>query len=505
MSYIAPNQPGSSVKLQAVYGNFIGGVFLPPVEERYFAALSPVDGRPYAQVPRSTSKDIDLALDAAHQAFPAWSRSSVSDRSLILLKIADRIEQHIEQLAIVETWGNGKPIRESLGADLPLVVDHFRYFAGVIRADEGGIAQLDKDTLSYHLREPLGVIGQIIPWNFPLLMAAWKLAPALAAGNCVVLKPAEQTPVSILVLAELIGDLLPRGVLNIVNGYGPEAGQALARSPRIAKVAFTGEASTGRLILQYAADNLIPATMELGGKSPNIFCEDLFDHDDAFIDRAVEGFTMFAFNQGEVCTSPSRALIHERIYDRFMQRALKRVASIKVGHPLDQATMMGAQASPEQLDKIMSYVALGKGEGARLLHGGQRVTVPGAEAGFYMQPTVFLGDNKMRLFQEEIFGPVVAVTTFKTQREAVQLANDSRYGLGAGLWTRNLHSATEMSRDLQAGRVWVNCYHLYPAHAAFGGYKQSGFGRENHKMMLDHYTQTKNLIVSSAVEPTGLF
>ena len=505
MDYIAPNQPGSSVKLQAVYGNFIGGAFLPPLEEHYFAALSPVDGRPYAQVPRSTGKDIDLALDAAHQAFPAWSRSSVSDRSLILLKIADRIEQHIEQLAIVETWGNGKPIRESLGADLPLVVDHFRYFAGVIRADEGGISQLDKDTLSYHLREPLGVIGQIIPWNFPLLMAAWKLAPALAAGNCVVLKPAEQTPVSILVLAELIGDLLPKGVLNIVNGYGPEAGQALARSPRIAKVAFTGEAATGRLILQYAADNLIPATMELGGKSPNIFCEDLFDHDDGFIDRAVEGFTMFAFNQGEVCTSPSRALIHARIYDRFMERALKRVAAIKVGYPLDRATMMGAQASPEQLDKIMSYVALGSSEGARLLHGGQRVTVPGVEAGLYMQPTVFLGDNKMRLFQEEIFGPVVAVTTFKTQQEAVQLANDSRYGLGAGLWTRNLHAATKMSRDLQAGRVWVNCYHLYPAHAAFGGYKQSGFGRENHKMMLDHYTQTKNLIVSSAVEPTGLF
>jgi len=505
MLYTAPNQPGSSLQLRPVYGNFIDGAFLPPVDERYFEAVSPVDGRPYARIPRSTLRDVNLALDAAHRAFPTWSRSSASERSLILLKIADRIEQNLERLALVETWGNGKPIRESLGADLPLVVDHFRYFAGVIRADEGGIAQLDNDTLSYHLREPLGVVGQIIPWNFPLLMAAWKLAPALAAGNCVVLKPAEQTPVSILVLAELIADLLPKGVFNIVNGFGPEAGQALATSPRIAKVAFTGEAATGRLILKYAAENLIPTTLELGGKSPNIFCSDIFDQDDAFIDRAIEGFTMFAFNQGEVCTSPSRALIQEAIYDRFMERALKRVSTIKVGNPLDTTTMMGAQASPEQMDKIMSYVAIGKNEGARLLHGGELAKVAGLEAGFYLQPTVFLGTNNMRLFQEEIFGPVVAVTTFKDREEAVKIANHSLYGLGAGLWTRSLHAATAMSRDLQAGRVWVNCYHLYPAHAAFGGYKQSGFGRENHKMMLDHYTQTKNLIISSAMAPTGLF
>ena len=488
------------------YENFIGGQWTPPVDGQYFQNISPINNRPLCEVPRSNEKDIELALDAAHKAKDAWGKTSLTERSLILNKIADRIEANLDTLATMETMDNGKPIRESKAADLPLAVDHFRYFAGCIRADEGSISQIDHETYAYHFNEPLGVVGQIIPWNFPILMATWKVAPALATGNCVVLKPAEQTPASILVVMELIADLLPAGVLNIVNGFGPEAGQPLASSPRVAKIAFTGETTTGQLIMKCASQNLTPVTLELGGKSPNIFFEDILDEDDAFFDKALEGFTMFALNQGEVCTSPSRALIQESIFDRFMDRALKRVAAIKQGDPMDASTMLGAQVSKEQMEKILSYIEIGKKEGAECLAGGERNELSGdLKDGFYVKPTVFKGNNKMRVFQEEIFGPVVSVTTFKTDEEALEIANDSKYGLGAGLWTRNTNHAFNMSRGIQAGRVWTNCYHAYPAHAAFGGYKQSGIGRETHKMMLAHYQQTKNVLVSYSPNALGFF
>ena len=505
MAYQAPGQPGSIVSFSSKYDNFIGGTWVPPVDGEYFENITPVTGKPFVHVARSGAADIELALDAAHAAAPKWGRSSPTQRSNVLLKIADRIEEHLEELAVAETWDNGKPIRETLAADIPLAVDHFRYFAGAVRAQEGSIGEVDHDTVAYHFHEPLGVVGQIIPWNFPLLMAAWKLAPALAAGNAVVLKPATETPASILKLMELIGDLLPDGVLNVVNGYGPEAGKALATNPRIAKVAFTGSTATGRLIMQYATENIIPVTLELGGKSPNIFLPDVMAADDEYLDKAVEGFVMFAFNQGEVCTSPSRALIHESIYDEFMGRALKRVDAIVAGDPLDQATMIGAQASATQLEKILSYIDIGNGEGARLLAGGRRRTLPGLDEGYYVEPTVFEGDNTMRVFQEEIFGPVVSVTSFRDADHALEIANDTVYGLGAGVWTRDANTAYRLSRGIQAGRVWVNNYHAYPAHAAFGGYKQSGIGRETHKMMLDHYQQTKNVLVSYSSSPLGFF
>ena len=478
-----------------------------PVDGQYFENISPINGQKFTAVPRSNSKDIDAALDAAHKAKAAWGRTSTTERANILNRIADRMEANLLQIAVAETIDNGKPLRETMAADIPLAIDHFRYFAGAVRAQEGGISEIDADTIAYHFHEPLGVVGQIIPWNFPILMAAWKLAPALAAGNCVVLKPAEQTPASILMLMEIIGDLLPPGVVNVVNGFGLEAGKPLASSNRIAKIAFTGETTTGRLIMQYASQNIIPVTLELGGKSPNIFFEDVMSADDSFFDKALEGFAMFALNQGEVCTCPSRALIQESIYERFMERALKRVAAIKQGHPLDKNTMIGAQASQEQLEKILSYLDLGKQEGAQCLIGGARNTALGGDlaGGYYVQPTVFKGHNKMRIFQEEIFGPVVSVTTFKTEEEALEIANDTLYGLGAGVWTRDGARAFRMGKGIQAGRVWINCYHLYPAHAAFGGYKQSGIGRENHKMMLDHYQQTKNLLVSYTQQPLGFF
>ncbi|MFP5476943.1 MAG: aldehyde dehydrogenase [Gammaproteobacteria bacterium] len=488
------------------YGNYIGGRWAAPVDGQYFENVSPIDGQVFCAIPRSNDKDIEAALDAAHAAKKAWGRTSATDRANVLLRIADRMEANLLTLAVAETIDNGKPLRETLAADLPLAVDHFRYFASCVRAQEGSIAEVDHDTMAYHFHEPLGVVGQIIPWNFPLLMAAWKLAPALAAGNCIVLKPAEQTPTSILVLMELIGDLLPPGVLNVVNGFGTEAGKALATSRRIAKIAFTGSTPVGKLIMQYASQNLIPVTLELGGKSPNIFFEDVMSADDGYFDKALEGFAMFALNQGEVCTCPSRALIQESIYDAFMERALKRVKAIKQGNPLDKATMIGAQASQEQLDKILSYIEIGLQEGAQCLTGGTRKALDGGLAGgYYVEPTVFKGHNKMRIFQEEIFGPVLSVTTFKTEDEALEIANDTLFGLGAGVWTRDGTRAFRMGRGIEAGRVWTNCYHAYPAHAAFGGYKQSGIGRETHKMMLDHYQQTKNLLVSYSQQPLGFF
>ncbi|MCS6986249.1 MAG: aldehyde dehydrogenase [Sphingomonadaceae bacterium] len=494
------------VAIRPRYDNFIGGRWVPPVQGRYFDNISPINGEVVCQVARSTAEDIELALDAAHRAKDAWGRTSLAERSRILMRIADRIEEKLPLLAMVETIDNGKPIRETTNADLPLVVDHFRYFGGVIRAQQGTICEIDENTVAYHFLEPLGVVGQIIPWNFPLLMAAWKLAPALAAGDCVVLKPAEQTPMGIMVLMDIIGDLLPDGVVNVVNGFGLEAGKPLATSRRIAKIAFTGETSTGRLIMQYAAENLLPVTLELGGKSPNIFFSDVMDADDELLDKALEGFTMFALNQGEVCTCPSRALVHESIYDRFMERALERVRKIKRGNPLDPETMIGAQASAEQLEKILSYIELGKDEGAQLLLGGCRAR-PGGELdnGFYVEPTVLKGHNRMRIFQEEIFGPVLAVTTFRDDEDAVRIANDTSYGLGAGVWTRDINRAYRAGRAIQAGRVWTNCYHLYPAYAAFGGYKQSGVGRETHLMMLGHYQQTKNLLVSYSPRALGFF
>jgi len=487
------------------YENFIGGQWTPPVGGEYFSNPSPVDGADFCEIPRSKAADIDLALDAAHKAAPTWTKTSVAERSGILLKIADRMEQNLEMLAAVETWDNGKGIRETLAADLPLAIDHFRYYAGVIRAEAGEVADLDASTVSMEVHEPLGVVGQIIPWNFPILMATWKVAPALAAGNCIVLKPAEQTPASILVLMELIGDLLPPGVLNVVNGFGIEAGKPLASSPRVAKVAFTGETTTGRLIMQYASENIIPVTLELGGKSPNIFFPSVMAQDDEFLDKAIEGFVMFALNQGEVCTCPSRALIHESIYDDFMARVLKRVAAVKQGDPLDPSTMIGAQASSDQYEKILSYLKIGKEEGAEVLIGGEAGSVDKYPNGYYIQPTVFKGHNKMRVFQEEIFGPVVSVTTFKDDDEAMAIANDTIYGLGSGIWTRDIHQSKTFINGIQAGRVWVNCYHLYPAHASFGGYKKSGIGRETHKMMLEHYRHTKNVLMSFDKNPMGFF
>jgi aldehyde dehydrogenase len=506
MIYANPGSAGSLLTFKAKYANFIGGKWVEPVKGEYFINTSPVNGSTICEIPRSTAEDIELALDAAHAARDSWGRTSVTERSNMLLKIADRIEANIELLAIAETWDNGKPVRETLNADLPLFVDHFRYFAGSIRAQEGTMSDIDEHTVAYHFHEPLGVVGQIIPWNFPLLMAAWKLAPALAAGNCIILKPAEQTPVSILVMLELIQDILPAGVLNVVNGFGKEAGEALATSKRIAKIAFTGSTPVGEHILKCAAENLIPSSVELGGKSPNIFFEDIMDQEDAFIDKCAEGFVLGFFNQGEVCTCPSRALIQESIYDAFMERVIAKTKAIVRGNPLDTDTMVGAQASSQQYEKVLSYIDIGRKEGANVVIGGEKERISNElDSGYYIQPTILLGKNSMRVFQEEIFGPVIGVTTFKTEEEALQIANDTQFGLGAGLWTRDMNRSYRMGRRIQAGRVWTNCYHLYPAHAAFGGYKKSGIGRENHKMMLDHYQQTKNLLVSYDINPLGFF
>ncbi|MGM8871428.1 acetaldehyde dehydrogenase ExaC [Psychrobacter sp. 2Y5] len=508
MLYDTPNTENSPVQFRDKYDNFINGEWTAPTDGEYFDNPSPIDGKIICQVARSKEADIEKALDAAHAAKDAWGKTSVTERANLLLKIADLMEANLEAIAIAECYENGKAVRETLAADIPLAIDHFRYFASAIRAQEGGISQIDEDTVAYHFHEPLGVVGQIIPWNFPILMAVWKLAPALAAGNCIVLKPAEQTPASILFMLETIGiaDILPKGVLNVVNGFGVEAGKPLASNPRINKVAFTGETTTGRLIMQYASENIIPVTLELGGKSPNIFFADVMDEDDDFLDKAVEGLVMFALNQGEVCTCPSRALVHESIYDEFIKRCIERVKAIKMGNPLDTDTMIGAQASSDQLEKILSYLDIGKKEGAKVLVGGERAKHDGDLGdGYYVQPTIFEGTNDMRVFQEEIFGPVLAVTTFKDDEEAMSIANDTLYGLGAGVWTRSVHKAYRFGRGIQAGRVWTNCYHVYPAHSAFGGYKQSGIGRENHLMMLDHYQQTKNMLVSYSPKAMGFF
>ena len=510
MSTLTAEAPSSTLvarpSFKDHYNNFIGGNFVAPVGGAYFDVLSPVDGKVFTRVARSQAEDVELAIDAARKAFLTWGKTSATYRSNILLKIADRVEENLEYLAAVETIDNGKAIRETINADLALVVDHFRYFAGVIRAEEGSVSELDETTVSMNIKEPLGVVGQIIPWNFPLLMATWKMAPALAAGCCTVIKPAEQTPASIMVMMELIGDLIPPGVVNVVNGFGPEAGKPLAQSPRIDKVAFTGETSTGKLIMQYASENLNPVTMELGGKSPNIFFKSVMDADDEFLDKCVEGAVMFALNQGEVCTCPSRILVHEDIYEPFIERVIERTKAIKTGNPLDKTVMMGAQASQEQFEKILNYVDIGKTEGAELLCGGEANRLnSGLEGGYYIKPTLLKGHNRMRVFQEEIFGPVSSVTTFKTAEEAVEIANDTLYGLGAGVWTRDAHELYTVPRAIQAGRVWVNCYHAYPAHAPFGGYKQSGFGRETHLMMLNHYRQNKNMLISYDKNKLGFF
>ncbi len=504
--FAQPGTDGSVVSYKPRYDHWIGGEYVAPSSGQYFENVSPVNGKVFTEIARGNADDIEKALDAAHAAAPAWGKTSVAERANILNKIADRIEENLEMLAVGETWDNGKPVRETLAADLPLAVDHFRYFAGAIRAQEGHLSQIDDDTVAYHFHEPLGVVGQIIPWNFPLLMAVWKLAPALAAGNAVVLKPAEQTPASIMLLMELIADLLPAGVINVVNGFGAEAGAPLASSSRIRKIAFTGETTTGRLIMQMASQNLIPVTLELGGKSPNIFFEDVARTDDAFYDKALEGFTMFALNQGEVCTCPSRALIQNSILEQFLPAATDRTKLVKQGNPLDTETMIGAQASNDQLEKILSYIDIGVQEGARVITGGERVDLGGdLSGGYYVAPTIFQGHNKMRIFQEEIFGPVVSVTGFEDYDDAMSIANDTLYGLGAGVWSRDTNTAYRAGRDIQAGRVWTNCYHAYPAHAAFGGYKSSGIGRENHSMMLDHYQQTKNLLVSYSQNAQGFF
>ena len=505
MLYAAPGSRDSKVSFKSRYDNFIGGEWVAPTRGQYLEDVTPVVGKAYTQAARSTAEDIEKALDAAHRAAPAWGKTSPAERAALLLKIADRMEQNAEVLALAETWGNGKPIRESLHVDIPLCVDHWRYFAAAIRAQESSLSQIDANTVAYHFYEPLGVVGQIIPWNYPLLMATWKLAPALAAGNCSVIKPAEQTPTSLMLFMEMIQDLLPPGVVNVVNGYGLEAGKPLARSPRVAKLAFTGETSTGRLIMQYASENLVPVTLELGGKSPNIFFPDIVEDEELF-DKALEGFGLFAFNKGEICTCPSRVLVHEKIFDRFMARALERTKKMIVGNPLDLRTMVGAQASREQYEKILSYLDIGRQEGAEVLAGGNPKQMEGELAGgYYIEPTVFLGHNKMRVFQEEIFGPVVSVTRFKDEEEAIRLANDTPYGLAGAVWSRDVNCAYRVARGIQAGRVFTNCYHVYPAHAAFGGYKQSGFGRESHKMMLQYYQHTKNVMSSYSTKALGFF
>jgi aldehyde dehydrogenase len=504
--YAAPGEPGAKMAYQARYDHWIGGEYVAPTRGGYFENPAPATGQTFCEVARGTAEDVELALDAAHAAAPAWGRTSAADRAAVLNGIADRMEAGLEALAVAESWENGKPIRETLAADIPLAIDHFRYFAGAIRAQEGSLSEIDEDTVAYHFHEPLGVIAQIIPWNFPILMATWKLAPALAAGNTVVLKPAEQTPASIHYWLSLVADLLPPGVVNIVNGFGVEAGKPLASSARVAKVAFTGETTTGRLIMQYASENIKPVTLELGGKSPNIFFDDVSSARDDFLDKALEGFTMFALNQGEVCTCPSRALIQEGHYSDFLGAAVERTRQIVQGHPLDTTTMIGAQASNDQLEKILSYLDIGQQEGAKILTGGERAHLPGELAGgYYVEPTIFEGNNAMRIFQEEIFGPVVSVASFATYDDAIRIANDTLYGLGAGVWTRDSTTAYRAGRAIQAGRVWTNCYHAYPAHAAFGGYKGSGIGRETHKMMLDHYQQTKNLLVSYSPKKLGFF
>jgi len=506
MIYANPGSPESVVSFKSQYENYIDGTWKPPIKGQYFDNISPVNGQAFCKIPRSSAEDIELALDAAHAASASWGATSVTERSNVLLRIADCIEENLDKLAVAETWDNGKAVRETLAADIPLCVDHFRYFAGCIRADEGTMAELDSNTVSYHLHEPLGVVGQIIPWNFPLLMAAWKLAPALVTGNCVVLKPAEQTPASILVLMEIIGDLLPPGVINIVNGYGEEAGNALATSERIAKIAFTGSTPIGSHILSCAAKNIIPSTVELGGKSPNIYFEDVLDQEDEYISKCVEGLVLAFFNQGEVCTCPSRALIHESIYEPFMEKVISRTQQITRGNPLDTEVQVGAQASEEQFQRIMNYIDIGKKEGAEFLIGGQVASVGnGLENGFYIEPTLMKGQNTMQVFQEEIFGPVVGVTTFSNEAEALAIANDTQFGLGAGVWTRDMNRSFRMARSIQAGRIWTNCYHAYPAHAAFGGYKKSGVGRETHKMAIRHYQQTKNILVSYDINPLGFF
>jgi len=492
-------------KFKAQYENFIGGKWIAPIDGDYFDAISPIDNKPMARVAQSNKKDIKVATDAAWKGFETWGKTSVTERCAVLNRIADAMEANLEMLAIAETWDNGKAVRETINADLPLAIDHFRYFASVIRSESGTVSDLDSSLISQEVHEPLGVVGQIIPWNFPILMAAWKLAPAIAAGNCVVLKPAEQTPVSIMLMMEVIQDIVPAGVINIVNGFGPECGKPLALSPDIKKIGFTGETTTGKLIMQYASENLIPVTLELGGKSPNVFMESIMDADDAFFDKAIEGLVLFAFNQGEVCTCPSRALIQESIYEPFMKRVLERVAAIQMGDPLDPNTMMGAQASNDQYEKILNYISIGKEEGAEVLAGGTKFENAAYPDGFFIQPTIFKGHNKMRIFQEEIFGPVLSVTTFKDIDEALEIANDTLYGLGAGVWTRNVHEMQKLTRGIEAGRVWANCYHHYPAHASFGGYKQSGFGRENHLMMLNNYRHTKNILTSYDENKLGFF
>ncbi|MBC3194820.1 aldehyde dehydrogenase family protein [Pseudonocardia sp. C8] len=504
--YAAPGQPDSVVSFKPRYDHFIGGEYVAPATGQYFENPTPITGQTFTEIARGTADDVEKALDAAHAAAPAWGRTSTTERANILNKMADRIEANLEAVAVAESWENGKACRETLAADIPLAIDHLRYFAGAIRAQEGGLSQIDDDTVAYHFHEPLGVVGQIIPWNFPILMAIWKLAPALAAGNAVVLKPAEQTPASIHVLLDLVADLLPPGVVNVVNGFGVEAGKPLASNKRISKIAFTGETTTGRLIMQYASENLIPVTLELGGKSPNIFFDDVAAQQDAFYDKALEGFAMFALNQGEVCTCPSRALIQGGIYQDFLEQAVKRVEQVKQGNPLDTDTMIGAQASNDQFEKILSYIDIGRQEGAKVLTGGEKADLGGElSGGYYIKPTVFEGTNSMRIFQEEIFGPVVSVARFSDYDDAMKIANDTLYGLGAGVWSRDANTAYRAGREIQAGRVWVNNYHAYPAHAAFGGYKQSGIGRENHKMMLDHYQQTKNVLQSYSPNALGFF
>ena len=483
------------------YKLLIDGKWVDAKDGATFETYCPADGTLLATCAQASQEDVDMAVRAAWKAFETWKDVSPQERSSILLKIADLIDENAEKLALIETLDNGKPIRETRTIDVPLSSDHFRYFAGAIRADEGRAVMIDKNTLSIILSEPIGVVGQIIPWNFPLLMAAWKLAPALAAGCTVVIKPSSLTPLSILELGKLINEVLPPGVVNIVTGSGGTTGQYMLEHPGFRKLAFTGSTEVGYTVAEAAAKKLIPATLELGGKSANIIFPD------CPWDKALEGVQIgILFNQGQVCCAGSRVFVHEDIYDEFLADCVDAFSKVKVGLPWEEDTMMGSQINELQLQKILSYVKIGQQEGARLVYGGKRLTENGLDKGAFMQPTILADvDNKMRVAQEEIFGPVACFLKFKDEEEAIRLANESEYGLGGAVWTKDINRALRVAKGIETGRMWVNDYNNLPAHVPFGGYKKSGIGRETHLMILDHYTQKKSIMISMTEEKAGLY
>lgn len=491
----------SEVKLQHKYQLFIGGKWKDASDGGTFKTISPADGKVLAECAQATREDVDEAVKAAWKAFAAWKNTSVNERAAVLNRIADMIDANTENLAMVESLDNGKPIRETMAVDIPMAAQHFRYFAGCIMADEGSANILGTDTLSLILREPIGVVGQIVPWNFPFLMAAWKLAPVLASGCCTVFKPSSVTPLSVLELARLIQDVVPAGVFNVITGSGSRSGQYMLEHDGFRKLAFTGSTEVGRDVAMAAAKRLIPATLELGGKSANIFFED------CDWEMAMDGLQMgILFNQGQVCCAGSRVFVQESIYDKFVEEAVKRFNAVKVGMPWEKDTQMGAQINEHQVQHILEYIEIGKKEGARVACGGERAAEGDLAKGAFMQPTLLVDvDNHMRVAQEEIFGPVACVIKFRDEAEVIEMANDNPYGLGGAVWTRDINRAIRVARGIETGRMWVNTYNAIPEGAPFGGYKQSGIGRETHKIMLEHYTQMKNIMINLSELPTGFY